>query len=713
MNEKIIKLTHDELKTYKLSQIENVITLTEEGSTIPFIARYRKEKTQNLDEVEINDIVERYNYLTNLEKQKEDIVRKIDEQGKLSPELTAAIEKASKLTELEDIYRPYKQKRLTKAVIAKNNGLEPLALWILKQDNLASLDTEAAKYLNDEIADIEAAKAGAHEIIAEIVSDESKYRSFIRNYLALNAQVETSVKKDAVDEKKVYEIYYDFVSPYQKLQPHQMLAITRAEKEGVIKLNVTTDNEPIENYFKGQLNANEFVLAAALDAYKRFIFPAIERELMGEKLEISEESAIDTFALNLKNLLLIAPLKNKIILGFDPAFRTGCKLAIINENSKVLAIDKIYPHVGVSDAQRAKAEPKFIDLLKKYNVDIIAIGNGTASRESIEFVANAVKKLDREVLFTVVNEAGASVYSASENARKEFPDLQVEERSAVSIARRLQDPLAELVKIEPKAVGVGLYQHDVNQKRLGEKLDFVVSTAVNAVGVDVNTASAELLSYVSGMNKTSATNLIELRDELGGFTKRTQLKKTKRFGEKSYEQAVGFLRIMDGKDILDATSIHPESYKIAKEILKEASVKPEELGTPEAKAKLEALKRDALIAKMEVGEFTLDEIIQALNNPKKDVRANLAGALLRSDVLKMEDLKPGMKLTGTIRNVIAFGAFVDIGVKEDGLVHISKLSNKFVKEPSDVVKVGDIVDVWVIDVDLNRKRISLSMVGEK
>ena len=718
LNQTIIQLVQKELSDYRPKQLTTVLNLLNEGNTVPFIARYRKEMTGSLDEVQIREIEERYAYLENLEKRKNEVIRLIDEQGKLTPELETEITQSVKMQQVEDLYRPYKQKRRTKATIAKEKGLEPLAKWLMQLTD-GEVQSEAEKYIDKEkeVSSAEEALHGAHEIIAEQVSDNAKFRTWIRSYTYNKGMYVSQVKDEKIDEKGVYEMYYDFAEPVHKMVSHRILATNRGEKEEVLKVFLQVDEAAILAYLDRQLVKNpaspssSFVREAYQDSYKRFIQPAIERELRNELTEKADEQAIAIFGENLRNLLLQPPLKGKVVLGFDPAYRTGCKLAVVDATGKVLAIEVIYPHKPAAQAKREAAGPAFIQLINQYQVDMVAIGNGTASRESELFVAEQLKSADHKAYYAIVNEAGASVYSASEIARKEFPHLQVEERSAVSIARRLQDPLAELVKIDPKAVGVGQYQHDVSQKRLAEQLDFVVETAVNQVGVDVNTASPQLLQHISGLNKTTAQNIVSYREENGEFTARTQLKKVPRLGPKAYEQAIGFLRVPGGKNILDNTGIHPESYSIAKDILMTVHLSEKELGTEEAVEKLTRLSAEKLAESLSVGEETLADILAGLTKPGRDMRDEMPAPLLRTDVLSMEDLKPGMELTGTVRNVIDFGAFVDIGVKQDGLVHISKLSKKFVKHPTDVVSVGDIVTVWIEQVDTKKGRISLTMLS--
>lgn len=718
LNQTIVQLVQKELADYHSKQLVTVLNLLNEGNTVPFIARYRKEMTGSLDEVQIREIEERYAYLENLEKRKTEVIRLIDEQEKLTPELEKAITLAVKMQQVEDLYRPYKQKRRTKATIAKEKGLEPFAQWLL-QFTQGDIREEAKKYLSEEkeVQSVEEALQGAHEIIAEQVSDDAKFRTWIRSYTYNKGLYVSAVKKKELDEKGVYEMYYDFSEPIHKIVSHRILATNRGEKEDILKVSLQVDESAVLSYLERQMikdpdsPAAVAVREAYQDSYKRFIQPAIEREVRNELTEKADEQAIAIFGENLRNLLLQPPLKGKVVLGFDPAYRTGCKLAVVDATGKVLAIEVIYPHKPAAQAKREAAGPAFVKLINQYKVDMVAIGNGTASRESELFVAEQLKAADHKAYYAIVNEAGASVYSASDIARQEFPNLQVEERSAVSIARRLQDPLAELVKIDPKAVGVGQYQHDVSQKRLAEQLDFVVETAVNQVGVDVNTASPQLLQHISGLNKTTAQNIVTYREENGAFDTRTQLKKVPRLGPKAYEQAIGFIRVPGGKNVLDNTAIHPESYSVAKEILKTNGLSEKELGKAEAIEILSHLSATRLAETLTVGEETLADILDGLTRLGRDMRDEMPAPLLRSDVLSMEDLKPGMELKGTVRNVIDFGAFVDIGVKQDGLVHISKLSKKFVKHPTDVVSVGDVVTVWIDQVDTNKGRISLTMLS--
>lgn len=702
--------------TLRKKQIETTLELLEEGNTVPFIARYRKEATGELDEVQIRTIEERYNYLVKLSQRKEDVLRTIAEQGKLTTELKQAIEKATKQQVVEDLYRPYKIKKRTKATIAKEQGLEPLSNWLLGLPTTGSAVAEAEKYINaeQEINSSEEALAGAHEILAEVISDNPVYRSFIREMTYNRGRLTATKKKKAVDEQEVFAMYYDYDEAVKSIVPHRVLALNRGEKEDVLKVNLEVDEEAVQRYIalqvmrKQETVAQAAIIASITDAYKRFIGPAIEREIRSELTEHAETHAIDIFGQNLRKLLLQSPLKDKCVLALDPAYRTGCKLAVLDKQGKAVTTSVIYPHKPVN--KLVEAQKIMLDLIKKYDVEIIAIGNGTASRESEQFTSELIKDNHLSVAYIIVNEAGASVYSASEMAREEFPDLTVEKRSAISIGRRLQDPLAELVKIDPKSVGVGQYQHDVSQKELSDTLTFVVETAVNQVGVNVNTASSALLQYVSGLNKTTAQNIRRYREENGPFLSRAQLKKVPRLGAKSYEQSIGFLRIPDAKNKLDETAIHPESYDVAKQILTQLQLKPSDLGTEELVKGIANINIESLSESTGVGVATLTDVIASMKAPSRDLRDDMEAPLLRQDVLSMTDLKEGMELQGTVRNVVDFGAFIDIGVKQDGLVHVSKLSDKFVKDPMKVVSVGDIVTVWVVSVDTNKQRVALSMI---
>lgn len=699
-----------------IKNVKNVISLLEEGNTVPFIARYRKEQTGALDEVQIRNIMDKWNYLQNLEQRKEEVIRLIEEQGKLTEELTQAIKKADKLQTVEDLYRPYKQKRRTKATVAKEKGLEPLAEWILRFPASGHLEEKASHYVSEEkeVMTTDEALNGAKDIIAEYISDEASYREYIRSYTFRKGLIESKVKKEEEDEKKVFEMYYSYQEPIHKVVPHRILAMNRGEKEDVLKVNIQSDTEGILHYLQRQVIKNVHSISAPLvkeaveDSYKRLIQPSVEREIRNELTEKAEDQAIHIFSENLRKLLLQPPMKGKMVLGVDPAFRTGCKLAVIDETGKTLDINVIYPHS--SQSQLAKAEEAIKEIMTKYSIEVVAIGNGTASRETEQFVVNVLKDMDQPIFYLIVNEAGASVYSASDVAREEFPDLQVEERSAVSIARRLQDPLAELVKIDPKSVGVGQYQHDVSQKKLNESLTFVVETAVNQVGVNVNTASSSLLQHVAGLSKTVATNIVKKREEEGKFVSRSQLKKIPRLGAKTYEQCIGFLRIMDGKEILDRTSIHPDNYNDVKKLLVKVGLSVDDIGSEELKQSLNQLNLDEVSEELKIGRLTLKDIIDSLIRPGRDPRDEFPKPLLKKDVLKLEDLTQGMELQGTVRNVVDFGAFIDVGVKQDGLVHISKLKNGFVKHPLDVVSVGDVVTVWVDSVDVQKGRVALTMI---
>ncbi|MBP1084050.1 MULTISPECIES: Tex family protein [Bacillus] len=714
----VIKQISEEMKI-PTKNVKHVIDLLEDGNTVPFIARYRKEQTGSLDELQIRTISERWTYIQNVNQRKEEVIRLISEQDKLTDDLKKKIESASKLQEIEDLYRPYKQKRKTKATVAKSRGLEPLADYLFSLPSSGNLQEEASKYIQEdkEIHSIEDALQGAKDILAERISDEPEYRKWIRRETFRRGALTSVGKKIEEDEKNVYEMYYDYSEPLQKIVPHRVLAVNRGEKEGILRVSIEPNIEEILVYLEKQVIGSkqtivrDILLETLEDAYKRLIQPAIEREIRKELTETAEDQAIHIFSENLRKLLLQPPMKGKVVLGVDPAFRTGCKLSVVDETGKVLLIDVIYPHPPVNKKEQALEKVKKI--LEQFQVEVVAIGNGTASRESEEFVVQALRESNRSIYYLIVNEAGASVYSASDLAREEFPDLQVEERSAVSIARRLQDPLAELVKIDPKSVGVGQYQHDVSQKKLQESLGFIVETVVNQVGVNVNTASSALLQYVAGLSKSVAANVVKKREELGKFTSRKELKDIPRLGAKTYEQCIGFLRVVDGSEPLDRTGIHPENYKEVKELLASLEISASGLGTDELKDKLKTLQIEETAEKLGIGSITLRDIIEQLHRPERDPRDEIAKPLLKTDVLKLEDLEQGMELQGTVRNVVDFGAFVDIGVKQDGLVHISKLSNNFVKHPLDVVSVGDIVEVWVEQVDAVKGRVSLTMVKGK
>ncbi len=697
------------------NQAEAVIKLLDEGNTVPFIARYRKEATGSLDEVQIKAVEDRYHYIQQLEQRKEEVLRLIQEQDKLTPELENAIQIATVLQRVEDLYRPYKQKRRTKATIAKEKGLEPLADLLLEYRNEALVQLAQNFVDVENVATVDDALAGARDILAERFADDAGIRQKIRAFSWKEGVLTTTLKNAEEDEKKVFEMYYEYEEPVNRIVPHRILAVNRGEKEDVLKVAIQV---PIDRVLMimwkewipatGSSPAIAEVKLAIEDSYKRLIQPSIERELRNELTEKAEAQAIHIFSENLRNLLLQPPLKGKYVLGVDPAYRTGCKLAVVDETGKMLEVTAIYPHPPKPDVAKSKAVVK--EILAKYPIKIIAIGNGTASRETEQFIADVLSEVKTDAAYVIVNEAGASVYSASEIARTEFPDLQVEQRSAVSIARRLQDPLSELVKIEPKAVGVGQYQHDVSQKKLSESLTFIVETAVNQVGVDVNTASASLMQYVSGLSKTVAENIVKVREENGQFTTRSQLKKIPRLGAKTYEQAIGFLRVPEAKNPFDATGIHPESYNIAEQILEVANLNKKELGTQKAEEAIASLNVQELSNTLGMGVVTIQDIVDTLKKPSRDPREAFPQPLLKTDVLKMEDLQVGMELQGTVRNVVDFGAFVDIGVKQDGLVHISKLQKKRIKHPLEVVALGDIVTVWVEQIEVNKGRISLTML---
>ncbi|MFK2826305.1 Tex family protein [Bacillus sp. B190/17] len=693
-----------------------VIGLLEEGNTVPFIARYRKEMTGALDEVEIQSLINRWGYLQNLSGRKEEVIRLIEEQGKLTEELKTAILRAEKIQAVEDLYRPFKQKRRTKAAIAKEKGLMPLAQWLLAMPS-SPVKEEAERYISNEkgIASAEEAIEGALHIIAEQAADEASIRQWIREETFKNGKIQSTVKKEEMDEKNIYEMYYSYEEPVARIVPHRVLALNRGEKEDIIKVSIQTDPEKMVRYMSKRYKVNDKVEAGAYvqqafqDSFKRLIQPSVEREVRNELTEKAEDQAIHIFSENLRKLLLQPPLKGKVVLGVDPAYRTGCKLAVVDDTGKMLYIGVIYPHPP--KAKKEEAEAVVQQILQEYGIEIIAIGNGTASRETEQFIADLINKSQSQIAYVIVNEAGASVYSASETAREEFPDLQVEERSAVSIARRLQDPLAELVKIDPKSVGVGQYQHDVSQKKLNESLTFVVETAVNQVGVNLNTASASLLQYVAGLNKTVANNIVKFREENGKFINRSQVKKVPRLGSKTYEQCIGFLRIVDGKEPLDRTSIHPENYSEVKKLLQGIGCTTDDAGSEVLAEALNKLSVERVAEEVGIGVLTMQDIMDALQRPGRDPRDELPTPLLKKGVMKLEDLKPGMEMQGTVRNVVDFGAFVDIGVKEDGLVHISKMKKGFVKHPLDVTSVGDIVTVWVEQVDEKKGRVSLTMIA--
>lgn len=699
-------------------QTEKVIELLEAGNTVPFIARYRKEATGSLDEVQIKNIEDAYQYITGLEQRKEEVLRIIEEQGKLDDDLKKKITEATVLQRVEDLYRPFMQKRRTRATIAKEKDLEPLADALFALPT-TSVDELAQPFINEEkeVLTIEDALAGARDIIAENIADDAAIRETIRKATWSSGKITSTIRKDAEDEKKVFGNYYEYEEPLNKIVPHRTLALNRGEKEKVLRIGLAFPEDQIIGNMERTLIQKVHVPAAAEvkeaigDAFKRLIAPSVEREVRSVLTEQAEEQAIHVFSENLKSLLLQPPLKGNIILGVDPAFRSGCKLAVVDETGKLHEVSVIYPHPPKPNKEKSKQI--VLDMLKKYSISIIAIGNGTASRETEKFIVDCLKEIQSGVSYVIVNEAGASVYSASELARNEFPDLQVEERSAVSIARRLQDPLSELVKIDPGSVGVGQYQHDVAKRKLSDSLTFVVETAVNRVGVNVNTASASLLQYVAGLSKTVAENIVKAREENGLYMKRTDLKKVPRLGAKTYEQAIGFLRVPNAKNPFDSTGIHPESYKLAEQILEKIDVSKNAIGTKETTQALAELNVNELAKELDVGTVTINDLIETLQRPNRDPRDDYPQPLLKADVLDMKDLYEGLEMQGTVRNVVDFGAFVDIGVSEDGLVHISKLKKGFVKHPLDVVASGDIVTVWVEAVDRAKGRISLTMLPPK
>jgi len=697
-----------ELLNIKSSQVQKVLELTAEGNTVPFIARYRKEVTGSLDEVEIKKIIDENDSLTKLLDRKTAVLSKIEEQGKLTDQLRAQINAAEKLSEVEDLYLPYKEKRRTKATVAKENGLFPLAQLIVK--NTANLEEEAEKYTSEPFATAAKALQGAMDILAEAISEDAKLRSWLLSEVKQNSLLESRLKEQSLDEKKVFQIYYEFAEKVSELPNHRVLALNRGEKMGVLSVKFEHNEDKILRFFENRFAArnNKYMSLAIKEAVKKKLLPAMERAVRGELTEKAEDSAIEVFGENLKNLLLVAPLKGRTVMGFDPAYRTGAKLAIVDATGKLLTTTVIYPVKPANASQIAQAKKDLAALISKYKVDMIAIGNGTASRESEAFVAEVLKENSlSDVFYVIVSESGASVYSASELAREEFPDLTVEKRSAISIARRLQDPLAELVKIEPKAIGVGQYQHDVAEKKLTENLDFVVETVVNQVGVNVNTASPALLSHVAGFNKTLANNVVKFREENGALASRAQLKKVPRLGAKAFEQAAGFLRIPDAKNFLDNTGVHPESYKVVEKLLKTLDIADLDAHSATILKKVNIAE---MAEKLGVGRETLTDIIADLTKPGRDLRDNFDAPILRQDVLSAGDLRVGQKLEGAVRNVVDFGAFVDIGIKNDGLIHVSDLSKNFVKNPHEVVAVGQIVTVWVKSIDQERGKINLTLV---
>ena len=721
ITEKLIENIAENLGIKK-SQVEATLKLLEEGGTIPFIARYRKEVTGSLDENEIKEISKEYEYGQALNKRKEDVMRLIDEKGMLTEELKKEIEDATKLITLEDIYRPFKEKKKTKATEAIKAGLEPYANWVMSFPKEGDPYKEAKKYINDLAPSEDKVIEGAMYIIAEKVSDEKEYREYIREKIMERGFITTSKKKNAVDEKETYRDYYEYNERISTIKSYRTLALNRAEKEKVITVSIECDRDYLVNYLKRKVNKKPDAVASFIidnaceDSFDRLIFPSIEREIRSILSDQAEDDAIKLFGVNLENLLLTAPIKGKMVLGVDPGFRTGCKVAVLDRTGKVLGKGLIeqnqrFPEEKVPEERITKAKNLIANVCRKYKVDIIAIGNGTASRETEKFIAETIKENNLTCKYVIVSEAGASVYSASKVAQEEFPDFHVEERSAVSIGRRIQDPLAELVKIDPKSIGVGQYQHDVTESKLSDTLDFVVEKAVNEVGVDINTASKSLLQYVSGLNKTTAQSIVTYREENGEFKSREQLKKVPKIGDKAFEQAAGFLRVPESSNPFDKTPIHPESYEVAKEILKYLGFTENDLGSNDLIRKVNSTDQAKVAKELNISEVLVEDIFKAFIAPNRDPRDELPQPILKSDLLTLEDLKPGMKLEGTVRNITDFGAFVDVGIHESGLVHISKMAKRRISHPSEILKVGDIVEVWVVDTDLQRKRLALTMVN--
>lgn len=717
MNTNIIEEISKDLNI-SIKQVDATLKLLGEGNTIPFIARYRKEVTGNLDEETIKSIGSVYEYQENLLKRKEDVIRLIDEKGLMTDDLRNKIMSCTKLVEVEDLYRPYKEKKKTKATEAIKNGLEPLAKMIMACPIKGNIEDMASKFINENVKDINSATEGAKNIIAEWISDNASYRKYIRNNMYRYGIIETSVKKNANDDNKIYEMYYEYKEEVSKIKPHRILAINRGEKENVLNVKINIDKEHIVDFLKNKNIKNKdsfcsiYIEEAIEDSLKRLILPSVEREIRSDLTEKGEISAIDNFGKNLESLLLTPPMKEKVVLAFDPGFVNGCKIAVIDKTGKYLDSTVIKPFLNNIDDKKVKeCKERIVLLIAKYKVDIIAIGNGTASRESEKFCSEMIKDYKLNCKYVIVSEAGVSIYSASDVAIEEFPNLAVEKRSAVSIGRRLQDPLSELVKIPPEGIGVGLYQHDVSQKKLSESLDFVVSKAVNSVGVNINTASPSLLKYVSGINKRNIDKIIKYRDEHGRINSREEIKKSKILTDKTYEQAIGFLRITEGDNILDETSIHPESYDITLQLLKELDCDLSKVGSEELITKLDNIDLNEYKDKLNTDIYTLEDVINSLKKPNRDPRDEMPQPLLKSDVLSIEDLTVGMKLQGTVRNVVDFGAFIDIGLHNDGLVHISKISNSYLKHPSDVLSVGDIVDCYVIDINKEKEKVSLSLIG--
>ena len=717
MNENIIKEISKNLNI-KITQVEAVLNLLQDGNTIPFIARYRKEATGALDEEIIKSINEVYEYQVNLLKRKEDVIRLIAEKDLLTDELSNSIMSCTKLVEVEDLYRPFKEKKKTKATEAIKNGLEPLAKIIMSFPDIGNIEQISSKYITENVKTIDEAIQGAKYIIAEWISDNASYRKWIRSYTYRNGVIVCKVKKDAKDEKKTYEMYYEYKEKVNEIKPHRVLAINRAENEKVITVNLDVLVEEIISYLENKIIIHEnsfvtnYVKDAIKDAYKRLIAPSIEREIRSDITDNANEAAIDNFGKNLEALLLQPPIKEKVVLALDPGFTNGCKLAVIDKTGKYLYSTVIKPFAS-SEKSAEQSKAVVISLINKYNIDIVAIGNGTASRESEAFIVNIIKELDRKLEYIIVSEAGASIYSTEKVAQEEFPDLSPNERSAVSIGRRLQDPLSELVKIPPDGIGVGLYQHDVPAKRLSESLDFVVSKAVNSVGVNINTASSSLLKYVSGITKKNIEKIIDYRNNKGKIKSREEIKKSKLMSDKVYEQAIGFLRVVDGANILDVTDIHPESYKVTENLLNEIGMSLSNIGTSELIEKLDQLNITEMSKKLNTDIYTLEDIIKSLKKPNRDPRDEMPKPILKSDILKIDDLSNGMKLQGTVRNVVDFGAFIDIGLHNDGLAHISKLTNRYIKHPSEVLSVGDIVECYVIGIDKEKEKVSLSLLEEK
>ena len=708
MNEQIIKDITNNLNI-KVFQVENTLKLLEEGNTIPFIARYRKEATNGLNETQIKEISDVYKYQINLLKRKEDVIRLIDEKNLLTEDLKNKILSCTKLVDIEDLYRPYKEKKKTKATDAINNGLEGLAKIIMSFPN-KSLEEIINNYTSCKVTTYNEKYEGVMYIIAEWISDNANYRKYIRNYIFNNGFIVSKVKKDGKDEYKTYEMYYDYNERIKCIKSHRVLALNRGEEEKVLNVKLTTDDDKIISYLENKIIKYDYpcsshIKDAIKDSYKRLIFPSIEREIRSDLTILANKVAIDNFSSNVSNLLLTPPMKEIRVLGFDPAFRTGCKLAVLDKNGSVLSIDKIYPHEPHNKIK--ESEIKIVELVNKYNIDVIAIGNGTASRESERFIANTIKNNSLNCKYVIVSEAGASVYSASDLAIKEFPNLDVAERSAISIGRRLQDPLSELVKIDPKSIGVGLYQHDLKQKELDEALDFAVGSVVNSVGVNINTASPSLLKYISGLNSKTIANIIKEKERINKFTSRMELKKI--LSDKVFEQSIGFIRINDAVNILDRTKIHPESYEKTYNLLKYLDLSVEDIGTPKIKEVLKNINVESLEKELKIDKWTLEDIISCLKEPLRDPREDYSAPVLKDNILTIDDLKVGMKLQGVVRNVVDFGAFIDIGLHNDGLVHISQITTKYIKHPSEVLTVGDIVDCYVKEIYKEKEKVALTL----